>query len=222
MTNEYLQIKDNCRKGLLKYLAQAFSLIPKIEKPKILDLGCGTGVPAIWLAENYSAKITAIDTDKNALGWLKAKIIDKNLENQITTLNIPFFDLKSNLDNFDIILAEGFLNVVGFERGFSKAIGMLGIGKYFIIHVECRNHEKKCDFISQNQCKLMDTLFLDEKVWWNDYYMQLETEINAMKNHQIRVLFKPDIQQIEWYKTDPSPFRSMYYLVRKLQIFSLA
>jgi len=215
MTKEYFQIKDNCRKGLLKYLAKAFSLIPKIEKPKILDIGCGTGVPAIWLAENHSAIITAIDTDNKSLTWLQEKILNTNLEKQITTLNISFFDLKSYRDYFDIILAEGFFNVVGFERGFTHAYEMLGNERYFIIHDEYKDHEKKCAFISNNRCKLIDTFSLDENVWWNEYYKQLEAEINALDNEQTKDLFKSDLEEIELYELDPTPFRSIYYIVRK-------
>jgi hypothetical protein len=31
----YYHIKDNCRSGLLKYMAEALSLLPKINAPKI-------------------------------------------------------------------------------------------------------------------------------------------------------------------------------------------
>jgi len=215
MTKEYFRIKDNCRKGLLKYLSKAFSLIPKIESPKILDIGCGTGVPTLWLAENFNGTITAIDTDKKSLNWLLEKIKDKNFNNQITILNISFFNLKTNPDYFDFILAEGFLNVVGFERGFLKIKEMLGNERYLVIHDEYKDHEKKFDFISNNHCKVINTLFLDENVWWDDYYRQLETEINAMQNKQNKDLFKSDLKEIESYKVDPSVFRSLYYIVRK-------
>ena len=216
MTTEYFQIKDKCRKGLLPYLAKAFSLVPKIEKPKILDIGCGTGVPTLWLAENNAGKITAIDTDTKALDWLQEKIADKNLENQISTIPVSFFNLELNLKCFNIILAEGFLNVVGFEMGYPKVIGMLEKDGYFIIHDEYRDHEKKCDIISKNRCKLIATLFLDETVWWNDYYKQLENEINAIKVKQIKDSFKSDLKEIECYKSDPTPFKSIYYIVKKL------
>jgi len=68
---EYYKIKDNCRAGLLKYLSQAVTLLPKINDPKVLDIWCGTGVPTIWLAENYGGAITANDTDQAAPGIKK-------------------------------------------------------------------------------------------------------------------------------------------------------
>jgi len=216
MTTEYFKIKDHCRIGLIKHLEKAFSVIPQIDNPKILDIGCGTGVPTLWLADKYSGLITAIDTDGHSLDWLQEKANNRNLGNRITSLNISFFDFKSDSDYFDLILAEGFLNIVGFEIGFQKIIGLLKRKGYFIIHDEFKDHEKKCDFIQNNRCRIIDSQYLDENIWWNDYYKKLETEINNKDNNQILNLLKSDIKEIEYYKADPSPFRSIYYIIEKL------
>ncbi len=215
MLKEYYQIKDSCRVGLLQYLAEAVSLLPEISNPKILDIGCGTGVPTIWLAENYGGTITAIDTDKGALEWLNAKIAARRIENQITAVNISFFDLEREPSFFDIILAEGFLNIVGFEAGFVKVISMVKEGGYFVIHDEYKDHEIKLDFIRNNSCDLVGTVFLDESVWWNDYYRQLEEGINLREIEQRKVLFKSELNEIEYYRKDPSSFRSIYYVVKR-------
>lgn len=211
----YYQTKDNCRSGLLKYLAEAVAMLPKINNPKILDIGCGTGVPTIWVAENYGGTITAIDTDQAALEWLQAKIIDRKLEDQITTINISFFDLATEASRFDIVIAEGFLNVIGFEKGFMEVIRMIKRGGYFVIHDEYKDHEMKCDFIRKNHCELAGTVFLDENVWWNDYYSQLEAVINSGEIKQSNELFRSDLKEIEYYNIDPTPFRSIYYIVNR-------
>ena len=215
MLKEYHQIKDNCRTGLLKYLAEAVSLLPKVNNPRILDIGCGTGVPTIWLSENFGGIITAIDTDGNALEYLHAKIIDKKLENQITTCNISFFDLKTEPHSFDIILAEGFLNIIGFKEGLFGMMALLKERGYFVIHDEYKDHEKKCDFIRKNHCDIVGTVFLDESIWWNDYYKQLEEGFGSLDVIQRKDLFKAELNEIELYKKDPSPFRSIYYVVRR-------
>jgi cyclopropane fatty-acyl-phospholipid synthase-like methyltransferase len=215
MTKEYYQIKDECREELLKYLAEAVSLLPEADNPRILDIGCGTGIPTIWLAEKYGGTITAIDIDKDALNWLQKKIINKNLENQITVINISFNDLKEHHRFFDIILAEGFLNVIGFEQGFVKLVDILKGGGYFVIHDEYKDHEKKCDYIRKNNCELVGTVFLDESVWWNDYYRQLEIGIESVDVKQNNDLFKAELNELELYKKDPSLFRSIYYVVIK-------
>lgn len=215
MTTEYFIIKDNCRIGLIKYLEKAISVIPEIENPKILDIGCGTGVPTLWLADKYSGSITAIDTDSKSLDWLLKKANSRNLSERLTTLNISFFDFKANSNNFDIILAEGFLNIVGFNIGFQKVIRILKRNGFFIIHDEFKDHDKKCEFIRNNNCRIVDSLYLDENIWWNVYYKKLEIEINNKDNYKIFSLFKNDIKEIEYYKVDPSPFRSIYYIIEK-------
>jgi len=196
-------------------MAEALSLLPKISNPEVLDIGCGTGVPTIWLTENYGGIVTAIDAEESALDWLNEKVIDKKLENKITTINISFFDLKAELFYFDIILAEGFLNIIGFEPGFVRLVEMLKGGGYFVIHDEYKDHEKKCDFIRKNHCDLVGTVFLDESVWWNDYYKQLEEGIESLDVIQKKDLFKAELNEIEFYKKDPSSFRSIYYVVRR-------
>ena len=215
MKDEYFRIRDHCRKGLLKYLAKAFSIVPELERPAILDIGCGTGVPTLWLAENCTGTITAVDIDRESIEWLRKKISVRKFENRINALNLSFSDVGSAFAPFDIILAEGFLNVVGFGKGFPKLIGMLKKGGHFIVHDEYRDHERKCDFIRKQGCELLHSFVLDEKVWWRDYYKLLETEINAVKIKGIRDLFKNDRKEIELYKRDPVPFRSAYYIVKK-------
>jgi len=216
VTTEYLKIKDNCRAGLVKYLEKALSVIPKIDNPEILDIGCGTGVPTLWLADKYSGSITAIDLDANALDWLQKKAGSSCLSDRLKTLNISFFDFKPEAESFDLILAEGLLNIVGFETGFQKIIKWLRRERYLIIHDEFRDHDKKCDFIRDNNCRIIDSQYIDEIIWWNDYYKMLEAEINNLDNYHIRSLFKSDIKEIEYYKEDPYPFRSIYYIIEKL------
>jgi ubiquinone/menaquinone biosynthesis C-methylase UbiE len=215
MTREYYQIKDKCREGLLKYLAEAVSLLPNINNPKILDIGCGTGVPTLWIAENYGGIITAIDTDKDVLEWFQMKLADKKLEDYVNPINISFFDLNTESGYFDIILAEGFLNIIGFKQGFAKVIRMIKGGGYILIHDEYKDHEMKCDFMRKKHCDIVGTVFLDESVWWNDYYRQLEAKIESLDTKQIKDLFKAEMKEIELYQKDPSTFRSIYYVVIK-------
>lgn len=73
MNNVYYTIKDNCRKGLLKYLSQALSIIPAIENPLLLDIGCGTGVPTLALAEKFNGHIIAIDINAESIQKIGTK-----------------------------------------------------------------------------------------------------------------------------------------------------
>ncbi|NQT97539.1 MAG: methyltransferase domain-containing protein [Candidatus Marinimicrobia bacterium] len=210
MNKDYFNIKDNCRSGLLKYLFKALSIIPVIENPLMLDVGCGSGVPTLALAENFNGTITAVDIDTKSINRLEEKIKQLDISNIITLHNCSLFEMKLEENLFDIILAEGFLNVVGFQKGFLKVIKLLKRNRFFIIHDEFRDHNKKTEFIESNNCKILGSFRLDEYVWWNDYYKCLEKEISFIRNKDFLELFKTDLHEIELFKQDPSQFNSVY------------
>jgi len=212
---EYFKIRDRCRMRLVKYLEQVLNDLPEFNNPKILDIGCGSGVPTLWLAEKYIGTITAIDTDKQLLGFLEHKIQRKKTSSKIETKNVSFFDLVTEPECYDLILAEGFLNVVGFEMGFKRVIEKIKIGGYFIIHDEYKDNDPKIALIHKNNCKIVNSLLLDETIWWRDFYAQLEIEINTMENAHLRSLFINEIKEMDQYKKNPSLFKSIYYVFLK-------
>ena len=212
---EYFRIRDRCRQGFLKYLAEVFDQISEGRDREILDLGCGTGVPTLWVAEHSRGNIIALDPDRNALEWLAMKCREAGLSERIMTICSSFNDHDFEKKEFDIIIAEGFFNVIGFRDGFSQVIRLLKPGGYMIIHDDSSGQEAKKNLFDRSGCYLLRLKLLDEKVWWNDYYSRLEAEINSPGNSRLRSYFQGDIDEIELYKNDPARFRSVYYLIRK-------
>ena len=54
---------EGFRAVFLQYTRMAFESIPRIDNPRILDIGCGTGMPTLELAKLSNGKITGIDID---------------------------------------------------------------------------------------------------------------------------------------------------------------
>ena len=52
--------KDLVRKRLNKYTKKAFHLLPELDKPRILDIGCGSGVPTMELARLSNGEIIGL------------------------------------------------------------------------------------------------------------------------------------------------------------------
>jgi len=212
----YYEKKDSCRKGLLQYLDAICGRIRLKGNLKILDIGCGTGVPTLRLAETFPGQIIAIDNDPVAVNFLNFKINNEKLQDRIQTVCKSFSDFKVDDEAYDIIIAEGFLNVIGFDKGFARLHKLLKKGGYLIIHDEYKDHDKKCRLIDGCNCSVAETLYLGELVWWNDYYRQLEIMVNQSRDSIEKKLFHREIKEIETYKKIPEHFRSMYYLVKKL------
>ena len=114
MTAEYYRIIDACRRGLLTYLERVITQIPLKENISVLDAGCGTGVPTLFLAGQLNCKITALDTDKKALDFLKEKAEHAGMGYRVKIINNSATDHHFEESSFDIILAEGLLNIIGF------------------------------------------------------------------------------------------------------------
>jgi len=76
----------------------------------------------------------------------------------------------------DITLAEGLLNIIGFENGMQKLIRYTKANGYLIIHDELKHDRKKRTFFEKEHLKLLGSFQLNPDVWWNDYYACLENQ----------------------------------------------
>lgn len=205
-------IKDFCRSNLNRYLLKAYSVIPEFEKPLILDMGCGTGVSAMALMEICDGFFYELDSDEKALDWLSEKAKNGKLEKRIRIINFSLnekikFDVK-----FDMILAEGILNVIGFDLGLSLIVDNLKNGGYVIIHDELKDDSEKRNKFIENGLQLLDSFILDDKIWLNEYFEPLEI---MLRNSEKMEFFENEIKEIEECKLNPDSIKSVYYILRR-------
>ncbi len=215
MNKEYFEIKDKCRAGLLKYLGKAILIIPDIPYPKILDAGCGTGVPALFVSEKIAGELTTVDTDTVSINILRKKVTEYKLTDRIHVINCSLFDIKPKNTLFDLIIAEGILNAVGFQKGFKRILELSNEKGYIIIHDEYKDLNKKIELIKKHNCRLLDSFVLDENIWWNDYFKCLEKEISFVADKELLKLFKSDIEEIKMFKKNPYRYTSAYFIIEK-------
>ncbi len=73
----------------------------------ILDIGTGTGVIALMLAQKSKAKIVAIDIDKSSADEAHYNINASRFKDQVEVINIPFQDfIKTYSAKFDLIVTN--------------------------------------------------------------------------------------------------------------------
>ncbi|MEH6943870.1 class I SAM-dependent methyltransferase [Bacillus sp. JJ722] len=78
--------------------------IDRKKEINILDIGCGTGVHTVLLAEEYpNAHITSIDTNETSLLSLKEKLQQMRLEDRVCVQNVSMFDMGFKPETFDLI-----------------------------------------------------------------------------------------------------------------------
>ena len=127
---------DYFRERLIKYTRRAYQMLPKIENPHILDIGCGSGVPTIELAKLSDGEIIGIDINQSLLNKLKRRIEEEGLSNRVKTVKCSLFEIDFPDESFDIIWAEGVIRIIGFEKSLKEWKRLLNHKGFLVIHDE--------------------------------------------------------------------------------------
>jgi ubiquinone/menaquinone biosynthesis C-methylase UbiE len=211
---------DIVRRRLLKYTRRAFRMLPKLDKPRILDIGCGSGVPTMELARLGQGEVIGIDIDQPALGKLNRKIREAGFSNRVRAVNCSMLDMVFPDESFDVIWSEGSIFVIGFERGIQEWRRLLKPNGFMVIHDEKGNVEKKLEQISKCGYKLLGYFILSEDTWWTEYFAPLE---NLTAKYQTRCTDDPHAleeinqarRELEMFKNNPERNNSVYFVIQK-------
>jgi cyclopropane fatty-acyl-phospholipid synthase-like methyltransferase len=209
------EIKDHCRSKLTKYLIQAVSCLPNFSNPLILDIGCGSGVPSLILSQYFNCTVYAVDINEEAINVLKKNAAGKGLSDKIKTINKSVYEMDFAGTLFDIVIAEGLLNIIGFEPGLLLSGKYLKNKGHLIIHDEYIKHDRKTALIKEYGYKIINSVILDEYVWWIDYYKCLEDMLLQLDDETRLTIFRNELEEIKQYKENPSSFRSVYYVLEQ-------
>lgn len=212
---------DDFRKVFLKNTRKAFQMLPMMNRPYILDLGCGTGVPTIELAELSDGSIIAMDINSKDLTILQKKIKKQGLDNRITVINRSLLNHGFLPSTFDIIWAEGVLHIVGFKKGFKACHNLLKKDGFLVINERIGGIQEYINNISSYGFTLYDYYELHDKVWWTEFYRPLEDKINKLtKMNDLNKELKKKItrykKEIKMVKVNPSKFNAAFYLLQKI------
>ncbi|MBU5266444.1 class I SAM-dependent methyltransferase [Virgibacillus proomii] len=88
----------------------------------VLDIGCGTGQTAAFIAENYSCSVTAVDNHPLMIEKALKRFKDRNLP--VTAICLDIEKLKLD-QQFDMIVAESVLAFTDISLSLASAIQVL-------------------------------------------------------------------------------------------------
>ena len=212
--------KDLVRKRLAKYTRKAFGMLPEVDKPRILDVGCGSGVPTMELARLSNGEIIGLDINQYLLDILATKIEKAGVSDRVKAVRCSIFDMKFPDQSFDIIWAEGSIHVIGFERGLQEWKRFLKPNGFMVIHDEKANVTQKLEQISSCGYELLGYFILNEDTWWSEYFVPLEKLICETRTKYaddpevIRELHNAQ-QEIDMFKKNPERNSSVCFVIKK-------
>ncbi len=211
--------KDRFRERLNKYTRQAFQMLPKLEKPRILDIGCGSGVPTIELAKLSDGEIIGIDTNQSLLDKLNRKIEEMGFSNRVKTMKCSLFEIDFPDESFDIIWAEGSIWIIGFEKGLKKWRRLLKPKGFLVVHDEIKTVSNKLKEIPSYGYRLVNHFQLPKNAWWTEYYRPLEKQIKEIcikyKDTEALKMLKKCKNEIDIVKRNLEEHCPAFYIIRK-------
>jgi ubiquinone/menaquinone biosynthesis C-methylase UbiE len=162
-----------------------------MDKPSILDIGCGSGLQTIELAKMCNGHITAIDIDIPALVTLRKRVKDLGLSHRISVKQASMRDLNCVSDTYDIIWAEGSIFVVGFENGIRNWKRLLTKDGFLVVHDEDAGLEQKKQIIKKHEYRLRGQIRIPHEDWEERYYKPLlgalsEKKLDPAEDNKLR------------------------------------
>lgn len=220
---------------------KAFQMLPKMDSPSILDVGCGPGAATIELSKLSKGHVIGIDTHQPFLDRLMQKIHEAGLSNRVEALNCSMFEMDFPDENFDVIWGEGSIYIIGFERGLKEWRRFIKPRGYLVVNemtwLKSNPPKEILDFweecypaispISENMkmissCgyRLIGHFPLPEEAWWKGYYNPLEKRIQGLRkkykdNPKALELLAEEQREIDLYRKFSSWYGSVFFIMQK-------
>jgi len=182
-----------------------------MEAPLILDAGGGTGESTLALLRLSDGFFHVADTDRAALDRLKIKAERAGLNDRISIITASVFDDVLESSAYDLVLAEGLLNVIGMEKGLPRLQELTRTGGYLIIHDESEDAPFKRTLFEHSGLTLLESIELDEKVWRDEYFECLDEAIRSSGREE---LFQDELRYIRESREHPLQNRSIIYILQ--------
>jgi len=195
-------------------------MLPQMDKPRIIDIGCGSGIATLELARLSQGEIIGIDIDQPALDKFDIRIKQAGLTDRVQALNCSMFDMDFPDESFDIVWAEGSIYAIGFERGLREWRRLLKPGGSMVVHDEQGNVRKKLEQISNYGYELLGYFILSKETWWAEYFAPLEKWIAESRT---RYTDDPKILEelhqargeLDMFEKNPERNSSVCFVMRK-------
>lgn len=213
--------RDSFRQNLRRFTWQAFNLIPPIERPLILDLGCGTGIPTIELAVLSKGRIDAVDKDARALSVLRDKASGLRLGKRIRTRQASIERPGVKKRAYDIVWSEGAIGAIGFAKGIIAWSQFLKPGGFMVIHDEKGDIDEKLKDIRGCGFATVNHFIITPDIWMGEYFRPLEQRFIELahayrgNDEACRIIAK-EREEIDQFKSDPNRFATVFFVMKKI------
>ncbi len=225
----------------LEYTREAYSMLPGLHRPRILDIGCGRGVVTLELTRLGAEKVVGIDIDSAALQELAERCRHAGLGDRVQPVLGSMVSMGFRRESFDALWSEGSIQFMGFEAGLQAWRRLLVEGGFLVVHVitllegnppegvftqgggvyqTARFAEDYIQSIPEHGYALLEYTPLPSEVWWHDYYGPLEACLERLSekyagDEAILRALNCRRDEVTFYKMYKRWIGSAFYIMQK-------
>lgn len=181
---------------------RALSLVTDLPKrPRVLDIGCGSGLQTLILARELKTRIQAIDNHQPVLDHLVRTAAQQGLN--IETCELSMIDMPFDEESFDLLWAEGSLFIIGLAKGLQDFRAYLKPGGYLAFSEMCwfvaeppeeakayfdrvypdiRTDDEVHRMAIDSGYRVIGSFRLPDSAWWDDYYTPMLERIKELRS----------------------------------------
>lgn len=227
--------------GRDEYTRRAFQMLPQLDRPRILDIGCGPGGPTMELARLSKGHVIGLDIHQPYLDKLKGNIKEAGFPDRMEAIHGSMFEMDFPQENFDIIWAEGAIWIIGFERGLREWRSFIKAKGFLVVHEmtwlqpgppkEILDYWRKTysgiktiletlRVIPRCGYRVIGHFPLPEDAWWEEYYCPLEERIRKLRKKykedpKALSLIEKEQQEIDFYRKYSKWYGSVFFIMQK-------
>lgn len=227
--------------GRNRYTRQAYEMLPPLERPRILDIGCGPGQPTMELARLSGGEVVGIDVYQQYLDQLQEAIDAAGVGDRVRAVRCSMFDVDFPDGSFDVVWAEGSIFIIGFDRGLNEWRRLIRPGGFLAVHEVAwlepdppdelvafwrqeypaiTTIDANLDTIAAAGYRVLGHFALPEDAWWHAYYEPLQDRIEALRvryagNADALDQLDEELVEIEMYRKYSRWYGSVFFVMQK-------
>ena len=186
---------------------KAFLMLTDLpSKPRILDVGCGSGMQTVELAKLSKVTVEAVDNHVPFLEELRQNAEAEGVGGRIHAVEGSMFDLKYADHSFDAVWSEGAIFIIGFEKGLREWKRLLAPKGYLVVsettwlkadqpaevaeelkqfwkqsYLAIATVEENLATAEKAGYRVVGHFVLPSESWWTNYYTPILAKLPALK-----------------------------------------
>lgn len=209
---------EGLRGRFLEHSRRAYRLLPPLERPRILDIGCGRGQQTLELARLGEGEIVGIDVDPAAVSELRRRVERAGLQDRVRALRVSLLENDFESGRFDVLWEEGVLHLLDPAACLPECRRLLQPGGHLVMHETIEWFERTRELLAAAGFEIVGRHMLPEHFWWTDYGEPLEKRIRAFRRDRGAAADSPELaaheRVVASIKSDPGKMDCGIYVVR--------